>query len=280
MRTAFIAFAALMVCVGCSKPAASPPPVKQKPRVASVTDVVEEFGRRMKNVSTLAPHDTAAAAIRKNYSQLVAGTLLQAWTESPERAAGRKVSSPWPDRIEIQTTSAPAADRAVIEGAVVEVTSTGEAGRTPVRITLQRSADRWMITGYSEQPAASTDETPVQVVEQYYAAIGTHDFARAYAMWGGEGPPGQTLETFAAGFGDTESVQVTAGAPSRVEAAAGSRYIQVPVVVNAKLRSGVQQHFIGSYTLRRSVVDGATAAQRRWHLYRASLRAVPGDRGR
>jgi hypothetical protein len=31
------------------------------------------------------------------------------------------------------------------------------------------------------------------------------------------------------------------------------------------------QHFTGRYTLRRVVVDGATAEQRRWHFYSAEL---------
>ena len=32
--------------------------------------------------------------------------------------------------------------------------------------------------------------------------------------------------------------------------------------------------FTGTYTLRRVVVPGASAAQRRWHLYAASIRQV------
>jgi hypothetical protein len=38
---------------------------------------------------------------------------------------------------------------------------------------------------------------------------------------------------------------------------------------------GARQHFQGTLTLRRSVVDGASAEQRRWHIYTADIREQP-----
>ena len=92
-------------------------------------------------------------------------------------------------------------------------------------------------------------------------------------MWDRNGAAsGQTLRDFTAGFAETERVTVKVGNPGRVEGAAGSRYVTVPVAISALTTGGEAQHFTGSYTLRRTVVDGATAKQRRWHLDSADIR--------
>ena len=57
-----------------------------------------------------------------------------------------------------------------------------------------------------------------------------------------------------------------------IEAAAGSQYATVPVTSDAVLRDGSQQRFVGTYTVRRAMVDGATPEQRAWHIYSAKLR--------
>lgn len=116
---------------------------------------------------------------------------------------------------------------------------------------------------------------PTTVVKDYYAAIRAHDFLRAYRMWQVSGQTGgRSYAQFAAGFDSTESVDVRTGAVGRVEGAAGSRFVTVPVEIDSRLRSGTRQHFRGTYTLRRVMVPGASAAQRRWHLYAANVRQV------
>jgi len=62
-------------------------------------------------------------------------------------------------------------------------------------------------------------------------------------MWGSTGPPGQTIETFADGFADTASVEATTGTTSRVEPAAGSRYVDAPVTIMSTLKDGRTQRF-------------------------------------
>ena len=62
------------------------------------------------------------------------------------------------------------------------------------------------------------------------------------------------------------------GEPGRIEGAAGSRYIRIPVEVRATTADGAAQCFRGSYTLRRGVVPGATEEVRRWRIYSAELR--------
>jgi hypothetical protein len=130
----------------------------------------------------------------------------------------------------------------------------------------------------AEAPAEAAADTAVAaalaVLRGYYAALNAREYARAYDAWGDDGPPGRpTRAAFAAGFAATDSAHVVLGTPGRVEGAAGSRYLSVPVTVHAFERGGREVEYEGTYTLRRTVVPGAGAAARRWHLYRGTLRA-------
>jgi hypothetical protein len=123
---------------------------------------------------------------------------------------------------------------------------------------------------------ATPTDSAVAVLRDYYAAIGGRDFARAYADWGDDGPPGHpTLDAFDAGFARTDSVRLDVGTAGRIEGAAGSRYVEFPVTVHAYERGGRETTYAGSYVLRRTVVPGASEANRRWHLYRATLAVRP-----
>ncbi len=115
-------------------------------------------------------------------------------------------------------------------------------------------------------------EEAVAVVRTYYDAIDAQDYERAYGYWGGDGAAsGQTFDEFRNGFAQTASVEVEIGDPGRIEPAAGSRYIEVPVRIQAVTTAGQAQRFRGAYVLRRSVVTGATGEQRQWHLYAADI---------
>lgn len=128
------------------------------------------------------------------------------------------------------------------------------------------------------QPMPATEPTTddaVAVVRAYYAAIDAHQYPRAYSLWSGGGSAsGQSPEQFAAGFADTSDVVVEPGAPGRLDAAAGSRFIEVPVSVRATREDGSVHRYAGSYTLRRAVVDGANAEQRAWRIASADIREV------
>lgn len=133
----------------------------------------------------------------------------------------------------------------------------------------------------SNKPAPATSANadsvgdPVAIVRDYYAAIRAHDFLRAYRMWETSGQRNvRSYAQFEAGFDSTETVDVKTGTPGRVEGAAGSRFVTVPTEIDSRLRNGTRQQFTGTYTLRRVVVPGASAAQRRWHLYAANIRQV------
>jgi hypothetical protein len=124
-------------------------------------------------------------------------------------------------------------------------------------------------------PEEPTPEDAVAVVRDYYAAINGGNFARAYALWSDGGrASGQSPQQFADGFADTTGVSVEIMAPGRVDAAAGSRYIEVPVALTANQRDGSQRKYVGAYVLRRAVVDGATPEQRAWRITSADIREV------
>ena len=105
------------------------------------------------------------------------------------------------------------------------------------------------------------------VIQEYYEAINQKDYERAYRRWeGGGAASGKTYESFVRGFYGTESVTVDVGSPSRIEEAAGTRYITVPVAIRAMAADGATQRFAGIYTLRQVLFDGAPPEQRVWHI--------------
>jgi hypothetical protein len=125
----------------------------------------------------------------------------------------------------------------------------------------------------TDTSATDTSVAPAQLVRRYYAAIQSRKYDSAYSLWGQSGEAsGHTRESFTAGFAQTAEVRVAVSDSVQMEGAAGSQYATVPVVVDATLRDGKRQHFEGTYTLRRAMVDGATPEQRRWHIYSADLK--------
>ena len=117
-----------------------------------------------------------------------------------------------------------------------------------------------------------TNEEAAGVIRAYYAAINARRYSDAYVLWSGLGErSGQTVESFTVGFAQTDSVRADYGVPSDMEAAAGSRYITVPVRLLA-YEGKRTESYVGTYTLRRAVVDGATAEQRQWRIAGAAIR--------
>lgn len=141
-----------------------------------------------------------------------------------------------------------------------------------------------MLSAFALASATPVPSTPlrettlgaaVQVIRKYYTAIGRHDFRTAYRLWHGA----RSYERFRSGYGETASVRFKPLPPFHAEGAAGSVYADIQVRVDAVLRSGRRQHFTGYYRLRRiNDVEGATLAERHWHIVAAHLRAVPAGR--
>jgi hypothetical protein len=126
----------------------------------------------------------------------------------------------------------------------------------------------------SASPAAAA-----QVIRDYYNAIEDHRYREAYDLWESGGTAsGKSFVAFLNGWAQVIGIEATTGAPGPIGAAAGSRYVDVPVRVVAKIRGGATEVTTGSYRLRRTVVDGATPDQRQWRIYSASL-SGPGEAG-
>jgi len=110
--------------------------------------LVEAFGRTLKNVSLLAPD--AAASIEANYGPFVSRELLERWKQDPQSAPGRTVSSPWPDRIQIQNIAKTGRGQYVVEGLILEVTSEdleqgGAAAKRAITLSVRKENCRWVI---------------------------------------------------------------------------------------------------------------------------------------
>lgn len=127
-------------------------------------------------------------------------------------------------------------------------------------------------------PAAGSGsgvEDAVALVRDYYAALNARSYGRAYALWSDGGrASGQSPQQFADAFGATGGIAVQIGEPEMIEAAAGSRYVEVPVSLAATGQDGELRRYRGAYVLRQAVVDGASAEQRAWRIASADLREV------
>jgi membrane-bound inhibitor of C-type lysozyme len=128
------------------------------------------------------------------------------------------------------------------------------------------------------QPAESA-QGAATVVETYYALIGEGKYGQAWALWENGGrASGMSRADFAASFTKYSEYRAQVGAPGRIDAGAGQRYVQVPVVVYGRLKDGKRPfNMKGSMTLHRTDVDGATAEQKSWRIRAAEIKPRPGD---
>jgi hypothetical protein len=126
----------------------------------------------------------------------------------------------------------------------------------------------------SSSPIAPGDRAARNVIRGYYDSINARNYRKAFELWSGKGETSnKSFEEFRDGYQDTESVDVDmTGDAGRLEGAAGSQYITIAVRLKAQMRSGEIQKFTGKYTLRRSMVDGATPEQRLWRIFSAEIK--------
>lgn len=130
-------------------------------------------------------------------------------------------------------------------------------------------------TPISEAPAApGSGQEAARLIQTYYALIEGGKYDQAYALWGDNARI--DAPAFKASFARYREYHANIGAPGEVEGAAGSRYVTVPVQIYARLKDGRPEYQIGKVTLRRSEVDGATAAQKAWRIYSVEFKPAPG----
>lgn len=155
-------------------------------------------------------------------------------------------------------------------------TTPGDASGLP---PLEQNPEAGLVAPVALEPLVTTPVAtpppadPRDVLRDYYAAINAREFATAHATWSGNGTGAAASPAqLAASFADAASIELTVGEPRPAEGAAGSVYVEVPVTVTRTGVDGSVQHQAGRYTLRRSQVDGATAAQRDWRIAAVDLR--------
>lgn len=87
---------------------------------------------------------------------------------------------------------------------------------------------------------------------------------------------GSDMSVVEAQLGKLERIKVEIGDPGKMEGAAGSSYIDVPLQLTGRTKSGEAVALAGTATLRRvNDVPGSTELQRRWHIYRVVLQPRP-----
>ena len=120
-------------------------------------------------------------------------------------------------------------------------------------------------TPLNEGPAAAgSAQAAATVVETYYALLEAGKAGEA-AKLRSDGAV-EDLKAYS-------ELHAQVGAPGRVEGAAGSLYVEVPVVLYGRLASGAELHRSGKAVLRRvNGVPGATAEQLRWRIERVELK--------
>lgn len=123
-------------------------------------------------------------------------------------------------------------------------------------------------TPLSEGPAApGSGQAAARVVETYFALVESGRSAEAARLR----RDGQVFDVK-----PYARLNAQVGGPRRVEGAAGSLYVDVPVVLYGRLVSGAEYHASGKATLRRvNDVPGATPEQLEWRIEKIEVTVAP-----
>lgn len=116
---------------------------------------VERFGKELRHVRL--DISDVTDRLRMVYSEYVSPELLASWIRDPSQAPGQVASSPWPDRIEIDSVSQSPSQTYEVTGRIIELTSWelthgGVANEIPIRITVERRQGQFRIIQYRRTP--------------------------------------------------------------------------------------------------------------------------------
>ncbi len=112
--------------------------------------------------------------------------------------------------------------------------------------------------------APATPQGAADVVSHYYTLIEEGAFDRAARLWEAGNKTAVDLSADAARYSD---FRADVGAPGDEDAGAGQRYVTVPVHLHGTTTAGKPFESKATVTLHRvGEIDGATAAQKRWHI--------------
>jgi hypothetical protein len=119
-------------------------------------------------------------------------------------------------------------------------------------------------------------EGAAQVVQKFAALIEQHRFAEARKLWGSNGLAADS-STLLVRLEKDRELHAEIGKPSEAEGAAGSIYVEVPLVFYGRDAAGNIFRSSAKATLRRvNDVPGSTAAQRQWHFERLTANEPTG----
>jgi len=102
-----------------------------------------------------------------------------------------------------------------------------------------------------DAPYLDDRSNAASLVRSLYNAIDRKEYARAWSYFAE--PPADSVDAYAKGYANTDSVAVRVGKP-REEGAAGSIHYELPVAVSAEQATGEFKTFAGCYTIRMSDV--------------------------
>jgi len=124
-----------------------------------------------------------------------------------------------------------------------------------------------------EAPYIDDRSDASQLVKSLYSAISRHEYARAWDYFG-EDKPAKDFDSFVKGYEDTDRVTVITG-PVSEEGAAGSRFFEVPVAIQAVGKDGSERMFGGCYSARLTQPQLQEPPFAPMHLVKGALK--PGD---
>lgn len=143
-----------------------------------ITALVDDFGKKLTSVDILSPEDIIAEDIQKYYSPYLTTNLLSKWVFDPYQAMGKFVSSPWPDRIEIDSMERLDDNTVKVKGYVIWVVSGNGAldvtDRVPAVLIVKKdpSTQKFLIdNAYSNKYAFYDTKKLINILKEVYPAI-------------------------------------------------------------------------------------------------------------
>lgn len=114
-----------------------------------IAQIVEAFGQNMKNVRiVVVPKETTEELIDRHYAPYVTKELLASWKRQIETTPGRELSSPWPERIEVQSVALAADGTYEVRGQVIWLAGGETVGEDAVTLQLKLEDGSWKINAY------------------------------------------------------------------------------------------------------------------------------------
>ncbi|MCX6097169.1 MAG: hypothetical protein NTZ77_01595 [Caldiserica bacterium] len=127
--------------------------------INAIYQVVGEFGARLKDVDINASDQDIMTAVDFDLKQFITDRLYQVFVQDKIRIPGRYVSSPWPERIEINSVQMLDSGSYAVHGSQVMMTDDtvahgGNAGEEPITLTLKKVNGIWFIDDVIGGPKA------------------------------------------------------------------------------------------------------------------------------